>query len=264
MKPLENNRTTNAFIEKLKVMYSDTPEFVKLLMNFFPVFGVLFLNWDYMTVIMAYIAETFIIGVVNIFKILQSRGLITKKQFMTDLIDSINNIKGFLPANMYKSLIDGIKDLRDKEEKPNKYSGIAKPRENTRKGRIFAASFFAFHFNLFVIFQAVFVIVMSNTTVKLSRFLDVDFIFGIVLFAVTYVISYRKNYVEKKQYLKASPDILMFSPYGRVMIQQITIIIGSFLLTVLNTPVFMVIILILLKMFFNLLMHKAVPNNKIE
>jgi len=60
---------SNSFYNKLTVMYSDRPEFIKLAVNFFPIIGVLFLNWDYLIVIMAYIAETFVIGAINVFKI---------------------------------------------------------------------------------------------------------------------------------------------------------------------------------------------------
>jgi len=53
-------------------------------------------------------------------------------------------------------------------------------------------------------------------------------------------------------------------PYKRIFIQQFTIIFGSFLLTAFNSPVFMVIILILLKMFFDIKLFKETSENKKE
>ena len=213
---------SNSFYNKLTVMYSDRPEFIKLAVNFFPIIGVLFLNWDYLIVIMAYIAETFVIGAINVFKILKAKG-------------KIKNI-----ANTSNSTnIQG----------------------NTQRNRIILASFFVFHFNLFVLFQTVFVIVLDNETFKISRFVNYDFILGIILFAFSHALAYRKNYIKKKEYLRARPDILMFLPYKRIFIQQFTIIFGSFLLTAFNSPVFMVIILILLKMLFDIKLFKEISEN---
>ncbi len=212
--------TFSSLKNRIEKIYSDRPEFVKISINFFPIIGVLFLNWDYFLIIMTYITETFIIGIINALKMIRAKGEI---------------------------------------EQTTQPSYLRDTRKNTLYSRILLTLFFLFHYNIFILAQIVFVSLSDIMTSRNSHPISYDFIIGIVLFAFSHALAYRKNYIKKKQYLKISPNKLMLQPYKRIMIQQITVILGSSLLISMNSPIYMVAILVLLKMLFDVFQYKKTP-----
>jgi len=57
---------------KIKEILADKHVLVMLIVNLYPIIGVLFFEWKFMTIIMLYLVETFVVGIINIFKIVNT------------------------------------------------------------------------------------------------------------------------------------------------------------------------------------------------
>ena len=208
-------------IEKIKKIISDKPVLFILVVNILPIIGVLFFHWDYLMIIMLYIVETFIVGVVNVAKMIKSEGKIDNNKIQ--------------------------------------FNGTNKQIEKPGCLKLFLVPFFIFHYNFFIAIQVIFVLIFASglggETVNLQRFLSFDFIFNILFIAGSHIYTYQKNYIKNNKYQKMTPDILMISPYKRIFIQQITVIFGGILLMVFKAPVFLLVILIILKIIVDIMAH---------
>jgi hypothetical protein len=72
---------------------------------------------------------------------------------------------------------------------------------------------------------------------------------------VSHGISFVYNYLIKAEYTKIKTDVLMFSPYGRIVIMHVAVIFGAFLTAVLGSPVGILIILVGLKTSLDVIFH---------
>jgi len=77
-------------------------------------------------------------------------------------------------------------------------------------------------------------------------------IFGL---AVSHGISFVHNFLMNGEYRRTSPPLLMFQPYGRIVVLHITIIIGGGLMMLLGSPTIGLLILVLLKTGLDLAAH---------
>ena len=68
-------------------------------------------------------------------------------------------------------------------------------------------------------------------------------------------LSFFQNYIGKNEYKQAEITGLMYQPYGRVVILQVTIIIGGFLTMLLGSPLIGLLLLIILKVFIDIITH---------
>jgi len=202
---------------------------ILLLVNIYPIIGVFLFNWDYLIIVLLYISETVIIGLINVFKIAIAEGVISdedKKKY-------------------------GITDTDDSQQ--NKTS------ETSKELKAFLIPFFMFHFIFFVYIQTEFVLALSggisDKTIELEELLNFDFILNILLLAASHLYTFYFIFVKKKQYKTASPALLMFDPYKRIIIQQVTVIFGSLFIMITNAPIFFLIFLILMKIYFDLRVH---------
>ena len=84
-----------------------------------------------------------------------------------------------------------------------------------------------------------------------------DFQLGWAFLALllSHFVSFVLNYIGKGEYKQANLNELMAQPYGRVVLLHVTIIFGGFLVMLLGSPVFALLILILLKTFIDIRSH---------
>lgn len=213
----------------------EKPVLVLLLVNIYPIIGVLFFGWDYFIVVLLYIIETLIIGLINMLKMGGAQGKLSLKD----------------KANMGITTSDSAQ-AKEMEEKP----GCAK---------LILIPFFFVHYNMFVVVQSIFVVVLStqfgNRNIELEQFLNLEFILSLLFLFGSHIYSFYENYILKEEYKQSSIIKLMFLPYKRIIIQQITVIFGSFLIMLTNAPVFFLVILIIMKIFFDLRAHFKVHDS---
>ncbi len=200
---------------------------VLILVNLIPAFGVLFMEWKVLDVILIYVIETAIIGVLNILKMI----------FCTQL----------------------------QETEPTKQTaGLT---GNVSVFKFFLIPFFTVHYFGFVVIQTIFVLLFLNESYHEIQFNEMysqvlDFcitnpetrlsVGG--LFA-SHFFSFLSNYIGKREYTRTGLARLMTQPYVRIFIQQAVVIGGAILMSIFNTPDAFVLLLVVLKIIADVRMH---------
>ncbi len=199
--------------------------------NLLPVAGVLFRNWSPVEVFMVYALETVIIGLFTLLKM----GIVT-------------TVRG----------------------SDTWYNGTVK----TRQSGLFFMLFFLLHYGMFVAIQMGLFVQVSGIAkeyktgffdffIHWPRYLGPDAWYMLAGFVVSYGFSLYWNFLRTRQYRTISMMQLMFQPYGRIFIQQVTVILGSMFLTFGAGKIFILIfaaIKICFEVFINYdgLLNKAI------
>jgi hypothetical protein len=145
--------------------------------------------------------------------------------------------------------------------------------------KIFMIPFFCFHYGMFTAVHGVFVFgLFGGYFTTGASFPDQfplfqaigDFQLGWAILALflSHCYSFAMNYIGKGEYKKASLKDLMAQPYSRVVLLHLTILIGGFLVMALGSPVFALLLLIVIKVFIDVQSHlrehkKYVPSKEV-
>jgi hypothetical protein len=132
--------------------------------------------------------------------------------------------------------------------------------------KVFLIPFFCFHYGMFTLVHGVFVFgFFGGYFTSGASFPDEGSLFkaisdsqlgwAILALLLSHTVSFAVNYVGKGEYKNASLQGLMGQPYSRVVLLHLTIIIGGFLVMALGSPVFALLILVLLKIFIDIQSH---------
>ena len=79
---------------------------------------------------------------------------------------------------------------------------------------------------------------------------------GVIILFLGHLLSFLENFIGNKEYLNTSVNDLMLSPYSRIMLLHITIILGGFFMVSQSNAGFAVIIIMaVLKTIFDLRAH---------
>jgi hypothetical protein len=166
--------------------------------NLIPVLGVWFLGWSAIEVFMVYALETLIIGLLTIVKL---------------LIATIARGNDTWYNQGSRSQVSGL----------------------------FFIVFFILHYGIFVMVQmSIFAQVSGITPDNKGMFhfffnwweyINEDIAWMLGTFVLSYLIRDLLPFLQKKEYRSVPMMILMFQPYGRILIQQFTVILGSMFLT---------------------------------
>jgi len=204
--------------------------------NLIPFVGVFFFRWDISFIVLLYWLENLIVGFYNILK------MATVK--MTDTA-----------ANLHKLLV---------------------------------IPFFCIHYGGFCAIHGVFLTVFFKIGTESSPFAGSSDWWGPLIFLqllfsviaklwasrppemiwavlglfVSHGISFVENYLLSGEYKKKDLQKLMHQPYQRIVVMHITILAGGIFVMKLNSPLPLMIILIILKIFFDLYLHKKSHNPK--
>jgi hypothetical protein len=81
-------------------------------------------------------------------------------------------------------------------------------------------------------------------------------IWAVIGLTISHGISFWENYILGQEYKTSSLKRLMQQPYQRIIIMHIAIIASGIFVMKLNSPLPLLIILILLKIFFDLYLHR--------
>lgn len=196
---------------------------ILILMNLIPAYGVLFDGWDAFDVVFIYVAETIIIGLLNIFKMA-----------FASTIDAGSKPKSPIMLLALKFFMIPF--------------------------FIFHYFFFVMVQNIFLFvflkgrdMEDLFGIPMSFWEVLSTN----NFEIGLTVMSIfgSHLYSFLFNYIGNKEYEKIGLPILMFQPYIRIFIQQFVVIVGIILMTIFNTPTVFVLILVFLKIIVDATMH---------
>jgi len=196
--------------------------------NLFPLIGVVFWHWDAFYVVLLYWAENLIVGFYTILKIFFA-----------------------------------------KAEHPVE-----------RLLRIFPAAFFVLHYGgfcgghgLFILFLfgnkefnpfpgdnawpclLIFLQLLINVIRQLLTVLPRDMLLILTGLFISHGIGFVNNYLLNGEYLTAKTKNIMGEPYPRIVVLHIAIIFGAFLTMALDSPIALLVVLIILKTAFELSWH---------
>lgn len=188
--------TTWSEVRKNKLTQND---WLLIIANLFPVYGVLFLQWSAKEVFLVYCFETIIIGFFTLLKM-------------------------------------GITGAIKKKDDWNNQGSV------TQQSFIFFMLFFLVHYGMFVAIQmGIFFsvsgigqdagITFINFFYKWPQLINGGIMMMLAVFFVSYALKNLNEFILSGEYRTASLSYLMFQPYGRIFIQQITVIVGSIFLS---------------------------------
>ncbi|MBT3539355.1 hypothetical protein HOF40_01220 [Candidatus Parcubacteria bacterium] len=189
---------------------NNTSQISLILANIIPLFGVFFWGWDVATIIFLYWFENIVIGFYNIFRMKKAA------QHATHMEINKENIV--------------VKTEKDR----NKIKTVT---------YTFLIPFFIIHFGIFSLVHGIFVFTMFG----IPNMTAISLLIAIGSLFVSHGISYSRNYIGNQEYMKTNPAIQMFKPYKRIMIMHFTILLSGFVLLSIGTPIWSLIILILIK-----------------
>jgi hypothetical protein len=254
--------------------------------NAIPIAGVLFFGWSLHTILVLYWLENGIVGLWNLPRILLAQGSVLP--VLPPLADAA--ARSATPSDAAaKQLQADWERIRDAQLRAaatvsgdvGATPGFARVFGTGRMpsaGRAALAVFFTFHYGMFWFVHGIFVFALPAFVGAESRNVaacgDPDpfgalqpcgtpfgeivwsnvAIAGAALF-LSHGASFLFNYIGRGEYLTSSATRQMGAPYGRVVVLHLTIIFGAFAIAIIGAPVGALLILVGLKIAFDLGLH---------
>lgn len=202
--------------------------------NLVPLVGVLFLGWSIATILVLYWVESGVVGLLNIPKILLARGPI---------------------------LVE------------NRGLSLAIPLASTgtlgELARLLMCGFFLIHYGIFWIAHGFFVFLLPTITRSREGVQGLGATSGVNtpgidaavilpaagLLLLSHAVSFATNYIGRREFLRVSPIRQMFAPYSRVTVMHVTILFGAFLAMLLGSPLWTLVVMVLVKTGMDLRLH---------
>jgi len=120
------------------------------------------------------------------------------------------------------------------------------------------AFFFAMHYGIFTAVHGMFVFTLFGSEDSeisgLSTGIGV-FIIPLIALIASHTLSFLVNFLWQKEYMVVTANELMIRPYGRVVALHVTILGGGFIVLALGSPVYALVLLILIKIGIDLAAH---------
>lgn len=195
-----------------------------LLVNLIPLWGVWAEGWNALEVFVVYCLESVIIGLYNILK-MSITSMVVKKADWTPESDS-----------------------------PTMVSGP------------FFILFFLVHYGFFVAIQISIFISFTGLESKLGvgnvwdfiwnfrKYLSMNSQWLLLVFVISYGLILLKDFILNGAYKTANLGTLLFQPYGRIFIQQFTVIVGSLFIGLGNGQVF-ITIFVAIRIYFDVFIN---------
>lgn len=224
-----------------------------LIANAIPLVGVLFFDWSLWTILVVYWLENGIIGFWNVPRILLAGGpLITEAALVPRARDGLTVVVKMAKAGLSES------------------------------GRAGLAGFFLIHYGVFWVVHGVFVLSLpevvagfrssaaepgaplaapgaapgaESSVAGLGEILWPYVVLAAVALLISHGASFFLNYVGRGEYRRTSPAYQMMAPYPRLIVLHLTILIGGVAIATVGAPVAALVIMIVLKTFFDLSLH---------
>ena len=264
---------------------------ILLIANAIPLVGVLFFGWSLLTILVIYWIENGIVGFWNVPKILLAQASVIPT--LPPLPDSaaLSATGNAAAANRLQADWERARDAQlaaaaQASTGAGATPGFSRLLGSTRLptvGRAALAVFFLVHYGMFWFVHGIFVFALpafgggflgstsSIGCIEPSFGLDPFGLqacsgpFGGVLWTnvaiaaaalfLSHGASFLFNYIGRGEYLTTSPTRQMGAPYGRVIVLHMTIIFGAFAVAFFGSPIWALLILVVLKTAFDLSLH---------
>jgi len=215
--------------------------------NVIPLIGVLFFGWLIFDVVLLYWIENVIIGVFNLIKIICC---------FPSLEADTNQVGSSSRQNLSEESHPGVQAAHAAIE-----SGLA-----GQLVKVFLVPFFTVHYGMFCFVHGVFIVNIldpdtegfANPFAAAAEKLQVAwFAIAVLGMLASHGVSLVSNFFLKGKFRRTQPFILMFSPYGRIVLLHIVILFGAFLTMSLGSPIWLLVLFVVLKTIFDLVIHLA-------
>lgn len=215
--------------------------------NCSPLLGVLFLGWDTFSIILVYWSENVVIGAINVLKML------------TCAPDANLLVWGDVNPN----------DKLNRERMERSRAGaVTMLRLANHGSKLFYVPFFIVHYGMFCFVHGAFIFTIfgresggfgpfGGTDNFLRVFSQQHLWWCVLVLAASHLWSFFVNYLGRGEYRCTAIPILMFQPYGRIVILHVAILIGGFIAMALGSNVFVLLLLIAGKTLLDLSLHLA-------
>jgi hypothetical protein len=215
--------------------------------NVVPLLGVLFLGWSTFAIVVLYWSENVIIGAINVLKMM----------VCCPTEEAINL------ANVSAEQLEGnsrqVSKLLEQQAPRQAFAHQA--------SKLFFIPFFIFHYGLFCFGHGEFIFTMlGNQGMSFGGPLEVlpeffdrlraeGLTWALLALTASHLFSFFTNFIGRGEYRRVTVPLLMFQPYGRIVVMHIAILFGAFLIEALGSPVWMLVILIIGKTIMDLGLH---------
>lgn len=215
--------------------------------NVLPLIGVLLLGWSTFIVVLLYWLENVVLGVINVLKMITC----------TPDADEVA-----------LSLLKYAGDSDDAQRARDQIRTMATSPVANNVGKLFFVPFFTVHYGIFCLVHGMFVVVLLGDpggeiggamddfsgTVG-PKLMSPEVILAMIALAGSHLVSFFTNYLGRGEYRRLVLPVLMFQPYGRIVVMHVAIIFGGIAIEALGSPVFLLIILIVGKTLIDLALH---------
>ena len=205
-----------------------------ILANLVPVAGVLLFEWDVLSLLMLYWAENVVIGIINVLRMVCSKN---------------DNLLSGLPQ------FAGEQVQIEYDQNLQQVSGSALKR--------IMIPFFIVHYGGFCWGHLTFLLAFFSGGPRpigaASSMLDLwqpTFWIAVAVIFCSHLFSFFTNFIRKGEYLTANLPLLMFRPYGRIIVMHMVVVFGAFLLALLQNTLVMLLLLIALKITVDMRLHE--------
>lgn len=238
-----------------------------LIANAIPLVGVLFFDWSLWTILVVYWLENGIVGFWNVPRMLLAGG---------PLITEAALVPGSAAGSPATALVED-------EARGAARVGLTLVVRMARAGlseagRAGLVGFFLIHYGVFWVVHGVFVLSLpevvagfrssaaepgapppapgAETSVAgLGEILWPYVVLAAVALFISHGASFFLNYVGRGEYRRTSPTYQMMAPYPRLIVLHLTILIGGVAIATVGAPIAALVIMIVLKTFFDLSLH---------
>lgn len=210
-----------------KKYLSNIPLLALTAANVIPLFGAVFWDWDAFNIVLLYWAENLAVGFYNILKIAFAKvphpAAHLRKMFLIPFFTihygGFTGVHGLFVLSLFK------------ESEPPFHSGDRWP--------------------CFLVFVQMLLNVIRQAYSIMSPAMK----YALTALFVSHGVSFVYNYLLKGEFASASPQKLMASPYGRIVVMHIAIIAGAFLTVAIGSPLGVLAVLIVLKTGIDVKLH---------
>jgi hypothetical protein len=229
--------------------------------NATPLIGVLFLGWNVWTILTIYWLENGVVGVFNVLKMARAEGPVLGGVVAGSLVRNGRPIAGsanvllipfFIVHYGLFWLIHGMFILT-----LPMFMGLAGGGAGIFGGGLLGGGFLGggptFDPETGVAVSGA--VGSSGATAITSDPLALAIV--IVSLFISHGISYRLNYIGRREYLRTNVARQMGAPYGRMVVLHVTIILGGIAIAITGAPEFAVVVLVLVKTALDLGLHLA-------
>lgn len=194
---------------------------VLVLGNLFPIFGVVFLNWDVGALVVLYWSENLIIGAYNIVRMITVAGFAGIPQSLFFLV----HYGGFCAVHglfIQVLLLDTEPALNDMDWP----------------------------------FILVFVELLFDVCAQMFATAPTAWIVAFIGLAISHGYSFFSNFIGAGEYLRTTAAALMAAPYKRIVALHVAIVVGGFAVMTLGAPTILLAVLVALKTVVDLRLHR--------